>query len=92
MEIEKGKTIKYIKEMRQVPQKVKEELKSFVRIKKAILNALKEKPLTPPELAKAINMPADKAFYYLMSLQKYGFVEVDAIDDMDEYFYYKIKE
>ena len=58
--------------------------------KKAILNALKEKRLTVPELAKTLDMPADKAMYYLMTLQKYGFVEVDEIDDMDEYFYYKI--
>jgi predicted Rossmann fold nucleotide-binding protein DprA/Smf involved in DNA uptake len=91
MEVEKGKTIKYIKEKRQVAQEVKDNLKKFTRIKKAILNALKEKPLTVPELAKALDMPADETLFYLMSLLKYGYVVVDGIDDMDEYFYYKPK-
>ncbi len=91
MEAEKGKTIKVIKEKRQVPDEVKENLKQFTRMKKAILNALKEKPLTPPQLAEKLDIPKDEAFFYLMTLQKYGFVVVDEIDDMDEYFYYKLK-
>ena len=91
MEAEKGKTIKVIKEKRQVSDDVKENLKKFNRIKKSILNALKEKPLTPPQLAEKLDMPVDQAFFYLMTLQKYGFVVVDEIDDMDEYFYYKLK-
>ncbi len=91
MEVEKGKTIKYIKEKRQVPQAAKDNLKNFTRIKKSILNALKEKPLTVPELSKILDMSPDKTLFYLMTLLKYGFVEVDGIDDMDEYFYYKLK-
>jgi len=91
MEAEKGKTYKVLKETMQIAQEVKDNLKSFTRTKKAIINALKEKRLTVPELAKILDIPKDKAMYYLMTLQKYGFVEVDEIDDMDEYFYYKIK-
>ena len=91
MEAEKGKTIKVIKETRQVSQEVKDNLKNFTKIKKSILNALKETRMTVPELAKSIDMSKDKTLYYLMSLVKYGFVQVDGIDDMDEYFYYKLK-
>jgi hypothetical protein len=42
-------------------------------------------------LAKELNLPADEVMYYLMSLLKYGLIETGEIDDMDEYFKYKIK-
>ncbi|RLD51176.1 MAG: hypothetical protein DRI94_06725 [Bacteroidetes bacterium] len=86
------KTVLIMKEKHQVPQAVKDELKFFVRTKKAILKALKEKRMTVPELSKELNIPKDKVLYFLMSLLKYDFVAVDEIDDMDEYFYYKIKD
>jgi predicted HTH transcriptional regulator len=91
MDETKRKTIKIIKEKRKVPKEVTENLKKFTKMKKAILKILKEGRKTPPELAKSLNIPTDEAFYNLMTLQKYGFVEVDEIDDMDEYFYYKLK-
>ena len=91
MEIEKGKTAKYLKEKRPVPKAVTEQLKQFTKIKKNILNALKEGDKTIPQLAEALNMPKDEVLFQLMSLLKYGFVETGEIDDMDEYFYYKIK-
>ncbi len=86
------KTVLIMKEKRQVPQAVKDNLKFFVRTKKEILKALKDKKKTVPDLSEELNMPKDKVLYFLMSLLKYGFVEVDGIDDMDEYFYYKLKE
>ncbi len=89
---ENKKTVLIMKEKRQVPQHVKDELKFFVQTKKAILKALKNKKMTVPELADVLQMSKDDTLFYLMSLVKYGFVEVDRIDDMDEYFYYKIKE
>jgi len=91
MNVGNKKTVLIMKEKRQVPQKVKDKLKSFVKIKKEILKALKQKKMTVPELSEVINMPMDETLYYLMTLLKYGFVEVDGIDDMDEYFYYKLK-
>ena len=90
MEIEKGKTAKYLKEKHPVPKEVTEQLKSFVRIKKSILSALKEGEKTIPELAEYLNIPKEEVMYQLMSLLKYGFVETGEIDDMDEYFTYKI--
>jgi len=86
------KTVLILKEKRQVPQEVKDNLKYFVKTKKEILKALKDKKMTIPELSEVLNKSKDETIYYLMSLLKYGFVEVDGIDDMDEYFYYKIKE
>jgi predicted transcriptional regulator len=92
MSIENKKTVLKMKEKRQVSQAVKEGLKFFVRTKKEILKALKDTKKTVPELSEELNMPKDKVLYFLMSLLKYGFVEVEGIDDMDEYFYYKLKD
>lgn len=92
MEVEKGKTAKYLKEKRKVQASVLENLKEFTKIKKAILTALKESEMSIPELSKKINMPTPDVTYYVMTLQKYGFIATGEIDDMDEYFNYKIKE
>lgn len=92
MDAEKGKTVKYLKEKRAVPAEVKEQLKYFNRIKKLILSSLKEGDKTIPELAEELKIPAHEITYQLMSLLKYGMVETGEIDDMDEYFQYKIKE
>ncbi len=91
MEVEKGKTAKYLKEKRPVPKEVTEQLKYFTKIKKRLLNALKEGDKTVPQLATELKLPKDEVMFQLMSLLKYGFVETGEIDDMDEYFYYKIK-
>lgn len=92
MEVEKGKTAKYLKEKRKVPASVLEKLKEFTKIKKAILGALKESEMTIPELSKKLNMSKPDVTFYVMTLQKYGFIATGDIDDMDEYFNYKIKE
>ncbi len=92
MEIEKGKTFKYLREKRDVPQKVKDQLKEFNRIKKAMLDALKESDLTIDQLTQKLNMPKPEVVYNLMSLIKYGFVQSGDVDDMDEYYTYKLKK
>jgi len=92
MEIEKGKTFKYLRDKREVPQQVKDQLKEFNRIKKAILDALKESDLTIDQLTQKLDMPKSDVVYYLMSLIKYGFVQTGEVDDMDEYFTYKLKK
>ncbi len=92
MEIEKGKTYKYLREKMEISQTVKDNLKNFTRIKKSILDALRENDMTVDQLTQKLNMPKHEVFYYLMTLVKYGFVETGAIDDMDEYFSYKLKK
>jgi len=91
MEIEKGKTFKYMREKREVSQEAKDNLKKFSKIKKTVLEALKENDLTIDQLTKILNIPKDEVVFYVMSLVKYGFVQTGAIDDMDEYFSYKLK-
>ncbi len=92
MEIEKGKTYKYLRDKREVPQELKDKLKEFNRIKKGMLDALKEADLTIDQLSQKLNKPKPEVVYYLMSLIKYGFVQTGEVDDMDEYFTYKLKK
>ncbi len=91
MEVEKGKTVKFLKEKRSVPKEVTDQLKYFNEIKKKLLTALKEEQKTVPQLAAELSLPKHEVMYQLMSLLKYGFVKTVEIDDNDEYFYYKIK-
>jgi predicted transcriptional regulator len=90
---EKGKTISYIKEKRQVPQEIRDNLKTFNTIKKNITGALKEmEKATIPELAEKLDMRSSEIVYYLMSMLKYGDIETVGLDDMDEYYIYKLKD
>ena len=90
--IEKGKTAKYLREKQGISEQAKDNLKEFNRIKKTLLTALAEKEMTIKELSESTQMPLADVMFYLMSLIKYGFVEVGGIDDMDEYYTYKIKQ
>ena len=92
MEVEKGKTAKYLRDKQGVSQSAKDKLKEFNTIKKAILEALKEGDLTIAQLTEKLNMPKHEVVFYLMSLIKYGFVQTGEVDDMDEYFSYKLKQ
>lgn len=71
---------------------MKENLKAYNKIKKSILKALEDEPKSVPQIAKEIDIPQDIVTYYLMTLQKYGNIEVDDMDDMDEYYLYKLKK
>jgi len=92
MEIEKGKTHRYLREKREIPEAVKENLKNFNRIKKSILEALKEEELTIDQLTQKLSLPKHEVVFYLMTLIKYGSVQTGSIDDMDEYYTYKLKK
>ena len=93
MEIEKGKTAKFLREqLGGVPEQAKEVLKEFNRVKKLMLDALAKEDLTVKQMAVLLNMPNDEVMYYLMSLVKYGFVKTGDIDDMDEYYTYKLNK
>ena len=87
-----GKTIDIIKQKREVPEQVKENMKAFNKIKRSILKALEEEPKSIPQIASEIDLPHDIVTYHLMTLQKYGNIEVDDIDDMDEFYLYKLKK
>jgi hypothetical protein len=87
----KERTIDIIKQKRQVSDEVIERRKKYNTFKKAIKDALKGEPKTIPQIAADIQMPVHETTYYLMAMQKFGDVVVDSIDDMDEYYFYKLK-
>ncbi|MDD2798522.1 MAG: hypothetical protein PHV20_08020 [Bacteroidales bacterium] len=92
MEVEKGKTAKYLRDKQGVSEQVKENLKAFTQIKKRILDALKESDMTILQLSQKLEMPTHEVMYNLLSMVKFGWVETGEIDDMDEYYTYKLKQ
>jgi biotin operon repressor len=84
-------TLDLVKKERQVPAAVKENLKHFNRMKRAIRQALEGGPLTIPELADKLEIDRAEVTYYIMSLRKYGLVTAGEQDDIDEYFNYQLK-
>jgi len=89
MKEKKELTVKAMKERRTVPEQVREELKQFNRIKKQILGVLKEEAQSIPQLADKTGLSREKVTYYLMTLLKYHDVDVDEMDENDEYYTYK---
>lgn len=92
MEAEIGKTAKYLRDKQGIPEKAKENLKEFVRIKKALIEALKNGEMSIPQLSEKLSMSKEDVTFYLMTLIKYGDVAVGEIDDNDEYFTYKLNK
>ncbi len=90
MKVEVGKTAKYLRDKQGVPEKAKEELREYNRIKKALVGALQDEELTIAQLSEKLQMDKSEVMYYLMSLVKYGIVAIGEIDDMDEYYSYKL--
>jgi len=86
------RTIDIIKEKRTVPDALKSQVKEYNKIKRALLNALKEGPKSIPQIAEACNLTLDVVTFHLMTLRKFGMVETGELDDMDEYFNYQLTE
>jgi predicted transcriptional regulator len=85
-------TFKQLKKEREVPELARENLKNFNRVKRAILKALEEGPMTIPQVADKLGMKNSEVTYNLMTLRKYGLITAGEQDDMDEYFYYQLKK
>jgi 16S rRNA U1498 N3-methylase RsmE len=85
---EKG-TISYIKEKRTVPEEVKEKSKKFAKLKRTIRSALESGPKTIPQIAEITNLPLDVVTYNVMTLQKFGQLEISDVDE-DEYYFYEL--
>lgn len=87
-----GKTIDIMKQKREVPESVKQNIKEFNAMKKKILATMQTEHKSVPQIAKELQLPLDAVTFHLMTLQKFGFVEVSELDDMDEYYFYKLKK
>jgi hypothetical protein len=87
----KERTIDIIKQKRKVADSVIDGRKKFNSYKKAIKEALKSEAKSIPQIAEEMQMPVHEITYYMMAMQKFGEVVVDSLDDMDEYYFYKLK-
>ena len=87
---DRKRTIDHMKQQREVPAAVRERVKEFNRIKKTILKALTSGRMTIPRLAEETGLAQEVVTYHLMTMRKYGAVEVDGVDDMDEYYFYTV--
>ncbi len=91
--VEKGKTAKYLREKRGVPEHVKENLKKFNQIKRKITESFTDaEELIVAQISEKTGMSRPDTLYYLMSLVKFGILKVGQVDDMDEYFTYKLNK
>ncbi|MGE5423781.1 MAG: 4Fe-4S dicluster-binding protein, partial [Syntrophothermus sp.] len=68
-----------------------QSMKEFPQIWKQIRQTLTEEPKTIPMIAKALDMKSEIITWHLMTMHKYSLVEAGEMDDMDEYYYYKVK-
>jgi len=85
-------TIDIVKKERKAPDSLQDQMKEFNKIQRSILNSIKSEYKTIPQISKEIELAVDTTTYYVMTLLKYGKIEVGDLDDMDEYYYYKKKE
>ena len=86
------KTISYMKEKKTVSAEIKENVKEFARIRKAILKALEAGPNSIPGIADITGLPLPVVTYNLMSCRKYGLIEeTNEITD-DDYYLYELKK
>lgn len=88
----KRDTIKIKRETYKVTQEAKDKLKAYNSIKKKIIEAMGDDEISVPMIAEKLKMNKSEILYYVMSLLKFGMIEVIGIDDMDEYYLYKIKK
>jgi predicted Rossmann fold nucleotide-binding protein DprA/Smf involved in DNA uptake len=89
---EPKRTIDRMKERRKVPADLRERVKETARIEKAIRQALADGPLTVPAIAERTGLPSDVVMFHVMTMRKFGRVEVVEDDDVDEYYEYALKK
>jgi len=71
--------------IRDVREVIREEPAMRVRI----LEALREGPLTVPEIATAIGAPAHEVVFWVMGMRRYGWVAEIKGNTIDGYFQYE---
>jgi predicted transcriptional regulator len=90
MEKIKRDSFKIKRESHPVSQQAKDDLKQYNAVKKKILDSMGNEELTIPQIADKIKMSKAETLYYVMSLLKFGLIQVLRIDDMDEFYIYKV--
>lgn len=66
-------------------------MKEFPELWNKILSSLDQNKKTIPEVADEIQTNRDLVTYHMMTMNKYGVVVADGMDDKEAYYYYKRK-
>jgi predicted Rossmann fold nucleotide-binding protein DprA/Smf involved in DNA uptake len=69
----------------------REVIREEMIMRDKVLDALREGPLTVPEIAETMGVPAHEVMYWVMAARKYGFVE-EISDPEDDYYQYAVVE
>jgi len=73
-----------------ISREILEISRESARYQAAILGTLKNGPMTVPQLASATQLPADRLFWHVNALRKYG--KLKSGDKAEGYFIYSIVE
>jgi len=74
------------------PRDVREIVRDEQAMRRRILAALADGPLTVPEIAATLDRPAHEAMFWVMGLRKYGWVaEIKEVSD-EGYYRYQVAE
>jgi len=68
---------------------VREVIREEPVMRARILDALREGPLTVPEIAAAIGAPAHEVVFWVMGMRRYGWVAEIKGNTIDGYFQYE---
>lgn len=76
--------------MTELLRDLREVIRDEHLMRRPILAALRDGPLTVPQIAEAIGAPEREVVFWVMGLRKYGWLtEIKGADD-DGYFRYRI--
>ena len=66
-------------------------MKEFPKTWYNILDLIKEEAKTIPQISEELGFKSTEVTYDVMTMNKYGVLQAEGMDDMDEYFLYKAK-
>jgi predicted transcriptional regulator len=84
--------IKILKDLREkhahTVEKTQANLKDQQAIRKLLKGALKKGPMTVPEIAQAVNLPADEVLWHVVAMKKYDLV--NEVGQAGSYYQYAL--
>jgi predicted transcriptional regulator len=73
-------------------KQAQELLKEQQAIRKKVLHALQDGPLTIPQIAEETGILAHQVLWYVATMRKYGLVEEAGLDEDEEYYLYSLSK
>jgi heterodisulfide reductase subunit A2 len=66
-------------------------MKEYPQIWNNILESIKDKPKTIPQISEEIKINSDLITYHIMTMNKYNVVVADSLNEKETYYLYKLK-